>query len=78
MKKARGIKYPTLLLFGLWFICFSCHHRSDTKSESVSEEIIENEIWNPIIIFTRKEKKIIQAKSKKLYKQKNKSALKFQ
>jgi len=36
---------------------------------------MENEIWDPIIILTRKEKKIIKATSKKLYKQKNESAL---
>ena len=36
---------------------------------------MENEIWDPIIILTRKEKKIIKATSKKLYKQNNESAL---
>ena len=36
---------------------------------------MENEIWNPVIILTRKEKKLITAKSEKLYKQKNESAL---
>ena len=32
-------------------------------------------MWQPLIILTRKDKKMIKAKSKKLYQQKNESAL---
>ena len=75
LKKVMGIKYPLLLLTMLSFLCFSCHSTADKVRESSSESIMENKIWNPLIILTRKEKKIIKAKSKKLYKQKNESAL---
>ncbi len=66
----------SLVLLVVSFIFTSCHSTNiQNKIESSSEEIMENEIWNPIIILTRKEKKIIKATSKKLYKQKNESAL---
>ena len=71
------MKYPTisLLTFSLVFICISCHSTTDTESKNSSEETMENEIWDPVIILTRKENKMIIAKSQKLYKQKNESAL---
>ena len=75
MKKVMGMKYSLVLLLGLSFIGFSCQSIADKEDESVSKEMIENEIWNPIIILSRKENKMIQAKSTKLYKQKNESAL---
>ena len=66
----------SLVLLVVSFIFTSCHSTNiQNKIESSSEEIMENEIWDPIIILTRKEKKIIKATSKKLYKQKNESAL---
>ena len=76
-KHHTGRKYPTIALMTLYLLCigYSCHSTADMKGASLSEEIIENEIWNPVIILTRKEKKMIKAKSKKLYKQKNESAL---
>ena len=69
------MKYSLVLVSVLFFAGFSCHSTSDTQDENSTEEIMENEIWNPVIILTRKEKKLIKAKSKKLYKQKNESAL---
>ena len=50
---------------------FSCHSAGKLESETSSAEIVENEMWQPLIILTRKEKKMIKAKSKKLYKQKD-------
>ena len=70
-----GMKYSLVLLLGLSFVGFSCHSIADKENKRVSKEMIENEIWNPIIILSRKENKMIQAKSTKLYKQKNESAL---
>ena len=72
-----GMKYPTIAMLTLYllFIGVSCHSTSDQGDEGQSEEIMENEIWNPLIILTRKDKKTITAKSKKLYKQKNELAL---
>ena len=75
MKKVMGMKYSLVLLLGLSFVGFSCHSIADREDKRVSKEMIENEIWNPIIILSRKENKMIQAKSTKLYKQKNESAL---
>ena len=70
-----GMKYPTILLLGVLLSGFSCHSLEKLESEKSSVTMVENEIWQPIIILTHKEKKMIKAKSKKLYKQKNESAL---
>ena len=40
-------------------------------SHKKDAEIMENEIWNPDIILTRKENKVVKAKSDKLYKGKD-------
>ena len=68
------MKYPVLLL-GFFFVGFSCHSIEKLESEKSPDEIVENEIWQPLIILTRKEKKMIKAKSKKLFKNNNESAL---
>ena len=75
MKQILGMQYTLALLLGISLIIFSCHSMGELKREKSSGEIVENEIWDPIIILTRKDKKMIKAKSKKLYKQKNESAL---
>ena len=78
MKRYTGMKYPTiaLLTFYLFIMGYSCHSTStDRYGENSDQEIIENEIWSPLIILTREEKKMIKAESKKLYKQKNELAL---
>ena len=75
MKKVLGMRYPLILLSAFSFIIFSCHSTEELESNQSTYEMVENEIWDPRIILTRKEKKMIKAKSKKLYKQKNKSAL---
>ena len=75
MKKVMGVKYSFALLLGISFVSFSCHSIADKENDSVSKEMFENEIWNPFIILSRKENKMIQAKSTKLYQQKNESAL---
>ena len=54
---------------------FACHLTSDKEAEISSGKIMETEIWNPLIILTRKDKKLITAKSEKLNKNKNESAL---
>ena len=69
------MKYPAILLLGLAVICVSCYKLEKLDSNKSSSEMVENEIWEPLIVITRKEKKIIKAKSKKLYKNKNESAL---
>ena len=75
MHKVIGMNYSLVLLTGFSFIGFSCHSIEKQESNKSSVDMVENEIWNPIIILTREEKKIIKAKSEKLYKQKDESAL---
>ena len=41
----------------------------------MEEEIKENEMWNPFIILTREENKMVEARYKKLYKNQNEAAL---
>ena len=77
VKRHTRMKYPTitLLMLYLFFMSFSCHSVGKLENETSSAEIVENEMWQPLIILTRKDKKMIKAKSKKLYQQKNESAL---
>ena len=59
--------FPVLLLF--------CHSKVEDNSRADSIELTENEIWNPVIILSREENKIVEAKSEKLYKKTNADAL---
>ena len=59
--------FPVLLLF--------CHSKVEDNSRADSIELTENEIWNPVIILSREENKIVEAKSEKLYKKTNTDAL---
>ena len=47
----------------------------ESSNNKSSEELKENEIWNPVIILTREETKLVKATSKKLYKNINEMAL---
>ena len=47
---------------------FACSGKAEFDESGASEDLMENEIWNPIIILSREEKKIVNAKSDKLYK----------
>ena len=75
MINIKRMNYPSILVFGIASISFSCHSLEDIDSKNTSAEIVENEIWQPIIILTRQEKRIIKAKSEKLYKNQNELAL---
>ena len=59
--------FPVLLLF--------CRSKVENNSRADSIELTENEIWNPVIILSREENKIVEAKSEKLYKNTNADAL---
>ena len=59
--------FPVLLLF--------CRSKVENNSRADSIELTENEIWNPVIILSREEDKIVEAKSEKLYKNNNADAL---
>lgn len=58
----------------LIFLLF-CSSKISEKDSDASKEIFENEIWDPFIVLTREGKKIVTAKSKKLYKKSNEMAL---
>ena len=49
------------LIFGVLFI--SCSSRENSDNSDTSEEIMENEIWNPYIILSQEETKIVTAKA---------------
>ena len=59
--------FPVLLLF--------CRSKVENNSRADSIELTQNEIWNPVIILSREEDKIVEAKSEKLYKNNNADAL---
>ena len=63
-----------LIFFMIFSLCISCSKMESSYNNS-SEELSENEIWNPVIILTREEAKLVKAKSKKLYKNTNEMAL---
>ena len=52
-------------------LLLSCHSKVEDNSRPDSIELTENEIWNPVIILSREEDKIVEAKSEKLYKKNN-------
>ena len=67
------IRYNTWLLLVALFI--SCGSRGENDTSDTTEELIENEIWNPLIILSREESKIVAAKAEKLYKNSDNMAL---
>ena len=56
-------------------LLLSCHSKVEDSSRPDSIELTENEIWNPVIILSREEDKIVDARSEKLYKKTNADAL---
>ena len=54
---------------------FSCTSVKEKELDPGSNKVKDNEMWNPIITLTQKEKKIVNAKSQKLYKNNNDLAL---
>ena len=62
------------LVFSL-VICFSCHSLKKMNENKNTTRNMISEIWNPLIVLTQKEKKIVKATSEKLYKKHDDSAL---
>ena len=56
-------------------LLLACRSKVEDNSRSDSIELTLNEIWNPVIILSREEDKIVEAKSEKLYKNNNADAL---
>ena len=53
----------------------ACSSKTEINEGDSSEELMENEIWSPVIILSREKNKIVTAKSDKLYKKSNEMAL---
>ena len=65
------------LFFWLMLVSFfiSCSRREESNNSNATEELIENEMWNPLIILSREEAKIVTVKAEKLYKNTGKKSL---
>jgi len=63
-----------LICFMIAPLCISCSKMESSNNNS-SEGVKENEIWNPMIILTREETKLLKVKSEKLYDKTNEMAL---
>ena len=53
----------------------SCSSRWESDNSDTTEELNENEIWNPLIILSREGTKIVTAKAEKLYKNSDEMSL---
>ena len=69
----RIIRLIALLMLVPLFI--SCGSRGEKDNSDTTEELIENEIWNPLIILSREESRVVAAKAEKLYQSSNELAL---
>ena len=69
----RTIRIIVWLILASLFI--TCGSRGESDNSDFTEELIENEIWNPLIILSREESRIVAAKAEKLYKSSNDLAL---
>ena len=69
----QTIRMVVWLMLASLFI--ACGSRGESDNSDYTEELIENEIWNPLIILSREEAKIVTAKAEKLYKYSGKKSL---
>ena len=69
----RTIRIIVWLILASLFI--TCGSKGESDNSDSTEELIENEIWNPLIILSREESRIVAAKAEKLYKSSNELAL---
>ncbi len=68
------MKYCIIVIFAL-FLVPSCEKGNQSGEAESSIDFVDNEIWNPIIILTRQENKVVEATADKLYKNNNEDAL---
>ena len=69
----RTIRMIVWLILASLFI--ACSNRGESDNSDSTEELIENEIWNPLIILSREESRVVAAKAEKLYQNSNELAL---
>ena len=67
------IRLLTWMILATLFI--SCSSKWESDNSGTTEELNENEIWDPLIILSREEAKIVAAKAEKLYKNSNEMSL---
>ena len=72
-KDSLNLRVNSKLILIILF--FACSGKTEINEIGSSEELMENEIWNPFIILSREENKIVTAKSDKLYKKSNEMVL---
>ena len=75
IKTGNSMQCLMLLALGVSFTNISCYSEKKQHNKSAYVEVVDNEIWNPRIILTRADKKMVEAESDKLYKQKDESAI---
>ena len=56
------------ILFFFILLSQNCRSINSSIKDKAINKIVDNEIWEPIIILYRSEQKVIKATSKKLYK----------
>ena len=69
----RTIRMIVWLILASLFI--TCGSRGESDNSDFTEELIENEIWNPLIILSREESRVVVAKAEKLYQSSNELVL---
>ena len=69
----RTIRMIVWLILASLFI--TCGSRGESDNSDSSEELIENEIWNPLIILSREESRVVTAKAERLFQSSNELAL---
>ena len=69
----RTIRMIVWLILASQFI--ACGRRGESDNSDSTEELIENEIWNPLIILSREESRVVAAKAEKLYQSSNSCTL---
>ena len=70
---SQMIRLLTRMILITLFI--SCSSSGESDNSNTTEELNENEIWNPLIILSREETKIVTAKAEKLYKNSDEMSL---
>ena len=75
VKECKRFNGSILFLAFSLVICFSCHSSKKMNENNTTTNDMISEIWNPLIVLTQKEKKMVKAKSEKLYKKHDNSAL---
>ncbi len=75
VKECKRFNGSILFLVFSLVIFFSCHSSKKMNANKNTTKNMLSEIWNPLIVLTKKENKIVKVKSEKLYKEHDDSAL---